>query len=326
VSLESILGPVTALCLSIHAGYGCRHSGACCSQWTVPAEAHVVEFVRARGVRTADSASQPFVEGGEGETTTRIAHGQRGTCVFRVDDRCSIHAAGGADALPVACRHYPRVVLRDARGTLISFSHYCPTAAAMLFAGVDPRIIDTPDRLGIAEPIEGLDARDALPPLLRPDMLMDIDGYAAWEGSVIRTLAKAHDAGRALAVVADATERVRFWSPSARTLREAVADAFDKADESARIAHAPLPAELERGVLNYLAARTFGNWVAYQGRGLRTIVAWLHACHDVLRAFIEDEPEPSRETVTNAIRSTDLLMLHTIDSQAFADAVISLER
>lgn len=326
MTANPILEPVSALCLSIHATYECRHSGACCSQWTVPAEAHVVEFVRTAALRPAGATHQPFIQGGDGDSGTRIAHDHRGTCVFRVDHRCSIHATGGAKALPVACRHYPRVVLRDGRGTLVSLSHYCPTAASMLFDSVRPRIVDAPDSLRIVEPIEGLDARDALPPLLRPDMLMDIEGYAAWETCVIRTFARGCDAAEALAVVADATERVRFWSPSSRPLREAVADAFDMAASNARTLHPRLPPDLERGILNYLAARAFGNWIAYQGRGLRTIVAWLHACHDALRATIGDEGAPTRATVTNAIRSTDLWMLHTIDSQAFANAAVSGER
>ena len=34
---------------------------------------------------------------------------------------------------------------------------------------------------------------------------------------------------------------------------------------------------------NYLAARVFANWIAYQGRGLRSIVEWLRTCAAIVR-------------------------------------------
>ena len=44
-------------------------------------------------------------------------------------------------------------------------------------------------------------------------------------------------------------------------------------------------------IANYLAARLFGNWVAYQGHGLRSVVAWVRACYDVLRVIaMADRP------------------------------------
>ncbi|HXG56051.1 MAG TPA: hypothetical protein VNJ03_11795 [Vicinamibacterales bacterium] len=262
--------------------------------------------------------------------------------------------------MPVSCRHYPRVILRDGRGTLIAMSHYCPTAASLLFEDVPPLVVHAAGKLTITEPVEGMDARDALPPLLRPGMLTDLEGYSAWEAAAVDTFAGARDAARALDVLGAATERVRGWTPSDGPLANAVRQAFDAAATNGRgdspgaealvdvgwDVHAgfavvgslaketpgrhshrygPLPLDLERAVARYLAARVFGNWISYQGRGLRTIVAWLHACHDVLRASIAEHETPTHEQVLSAIRSTDFLMLHTIDSQAFSLAAIPVE-
>src|SRR4051812_31188677 len=94
-------------CLNVHAPYRCRHAGACCrASWTIPFEDGTI------AARTPDNG-----------------------CIF-LDGRsglCSIHRDGGAQALPVTCRVFPRIVLQDARGTFISLSHFCPTAAALLF-------------------------------------------------------------------------------------------------------------------------------------------------------------------------------------------------
>ena len=42
---------MTAFCLDLHARYQCRHAGACCESWTVPAEPEVVALVRTRHLR-----------------------------------------------------------------------------------------------------------------------------------------------------------------------------------------------------------------------------------------------------------------------------------
>jgi hypothetical protein len=82
----------------------------------------------------------------------------------------------------------PRVALADARGIRITLSHFCPTAAGLLFDDTPLRIVAAPERLSLSGTIEGLDATDALPPLLRPGMLMDFDGCDAWERHAIEKL------------------------------------------------------------------------------------------------------------------------------------------
>src|SRR5262245_2519115 len=126
---------MTAFCLDMHAGYRCQHAGACCTAgWTIPAEPPVVHAVeahfRAAGRLFVTSTSSP-------DDPAMVALTTRGACVFydQAHDRlCAIHRELGAEYLPSACRHFPRVVLTDDRGTFVSLSHFCPTAAALLFA------------------------------------------------------------------------------------------------------------------------------------------------------------------------------------------------
>ena len=267
-------------------------------------------------------------------------------------------------ALPVSCRHYPRVVLRDPRGTLLSFSHYCPTAAALLFQNEPVRTVAAGSSVSIREPVEGLDARDALPPLIHPGMLADIAGYDAWERSVIDTLTRSPQVSRALDVIGAATEDVRRWTPAHGALANTIAAAFTAASERTidrawssaeldivrtlnrgevaletppdleRAWQALAPPErvdLHRPIGHYVAARAFANWIAYQGHGLRTVVAWLRACHDVLRSVTLSRAASTRrplarEDLLESIRLADMVMLHTIDSHAFSRAAAVFEK
>ena len=354
---------VRTYCLSLHASYGCRHSGACCSAWTVPAEPHVIAIVRDRKLRPS-GGGPVFIPEARGSGPPHIAHGVDGGCVFRERRRCTIHREAGEMALPVSCRHYPRVVLRDPRGTLVSFSHYCPTAAALLFQDEPVRTVAAGSSVSIREPVEGLDARGALPPLIHPGMLADLDGYDAWERTVIDTLMCAPHLSRALDVIASATEEVRRWTPADGALTKTVTAAFTAASESTirgawssaaldivgtlnrgevtldkhqdleiawqRLAP-PERVDLHRPVANYLAARAFANWVAYQGHGLRTVVAWLRACHDVLRSVALSRAASTLRPLApvdllESIRVTDMVMLHTIDSHAFSRAAAVFEK
>jgi hypothetical protein len=86
----------------------------------------------------------------------------------------------------------------------------------------------------------------------------------------------------------------------------------------------------EFAIRNYLAARLFGNWMAYQGRGLRSIVQWLRTAFAVFRNELARRcavsgSQVTRTDVVEAIRATDLLLLHTIDSEALAHDFARLE-
>ena len=351
-----------AACLSFHAGYCCRHSGECCrAGWDVEVEPHIVDAVRAGRVLPVISTPVPFeplVEG-DGLAPSRTHNGD---CGFHHHDRCSLQESGSEAMLPSACRHFPRVFLRDGRGLLLTLSHFCPTAASLLFDPGDVSIVEAPCSLMIAEPIEGLDAREALPPLLRPGLLTDVDGYAAWERVVVQTFVETLDVSLALSRIEAATECVRSWVPAHGSLSDAVMDAFSagqtdsldpalsKPFELVRELTGPHPLMevpagfvptwerirragddmLQQPLRRYLAASAFGNWIAYRGKGLRSIVAWLHACHDVLRVQIvrhlAERSSIAREDLIDPIRMADYIMIHTVDSLAFGRAAAAFEQ
>jgi hypothetical protein len=350
-------------CLSIHAAYRCRHSGDCCQAgWDIDIEPHIVEAVTSGRIIPLSSTAAPFVARPDdtgGMTPARTADGW---CGFRNDHRCSLQEAGGEAMLPSACRHFPRVILRDGRGTLLTLSHFCPTAAAGLFDDRPLAIVETGPPLAPKEPIEGLDARDALPPLVRPGMLSDIEGYGAWEEAVIREFAGVVSAPRALERIAAATESVRGWTPGRGALADVVAEAFAGArgepvhedlseafgvirevtgphpllrvDDGFVDAWTALEASagqmLRRPVANYMAACAFGNWTAYRGQGLRTIVAWLRGCYDVLRLQIVRQGRSAGRLdaagLTESFRMADFIVVHNVPSTEFGRAAAAFEQ
>ncbi len=365
---ETVMGSdPTAFCLSVHAEYRCRHSGACCTAgWAIPVEAPAYEAIRAHfvqrgGERALFRTGGPLPEG----AAAMLNLGADGGCVFfdaGGGRLCRVHRELGPQALPNACRQFPRVVLRDGRGTLISFSHYCPTAASMLAATARITIVPAPATIAIDGDAEGLDARDALPPLLAPGMLMDLASYEAWERRAIDILANGDvPAAAAIAAIADASRRIQDWRPGREPLLAAVEREFaiaraaeadeDLVADAARFASAvaAVPEDLrpaaldgdvgrawtqvaswwpavDRAVRAYLAARVFGNWIAYHGRGLHAIVEYLRVCLSVLKleAARQQARTASGEsaspwpTATAALRNSDLLLVHLTDPKELA--------
>lgn len=263
--------------------------------------------------------------------------------------------------LPSACRHFPRILLVDARGCLLTLSHYCPTAAAHLVDGGAISIVEARSPLALAGEVEGLDAREVLPPLLRPGMLMDVADYGRFETACLRTLGEGVDAGISLQRIASAGEDIRTWRPGDEPLASRIDRAFDRArpggDTSAlsrgfeltRSLTGPHPHMdvhphfasrwteisrtggdvLQQVLARYLAAATFGNWMAYRGQGLRSTVEWLRACYDILRVQIVREADhpstSSRDALIRALGAADYLTVHTVDSLAFGRAVVTCE-
>ena len=263
-------------CLNIHAPYRCQHVGACCrASWTIPFEDGTIAARDARGACT-------FLDGTNG--------------------LCSVHRAGGIHALPVTCRMFPRIVLQDARGTFISLSHFCPTAASLLFdASGDVAIVDAPPALADVGVLDGLDAREAWPPLLRPGVLMDLESYGAWERRALTVLTSGDTAPRdALAALADVTARIAAWTPGSGELLDEVHIGFD-----ALGAYVADTSRDRAAVKRWLAARLFGAWIAYQGDGLAATIAYLRSCLQTL----EGELAVDGATL-EAIRRSDLRIVH----------------
>jgi Fe-S-cluster containining protein len=315
--------------LSIHADYGCRHSGACCTAgWDIPveltlyrtlADAHKAGRLTARDPFVVDSTLPQGV-------SAMVRHESSGPCVFFERDArlCEIHRVLGEGALPAACRHFPRVALRDGRGTFVTLSHFCPTAAASLLRGDVPlEIVKAPPAFPDID-YDGLDAVDALPPLLHPRMLMDLEGYAAWETHMVRRFAVDATPESALDALARDVEDLRRWRPGGAALAEVIAALPPRAPDR-RLSADPALGRFSAPVCRYLAARAFANWCAYQGHGLRTILRSLEASLDVLkgeiaRACAAAERPLDQQLFIEAVRATDLLLVYRSSREQLAQA------
>jgi Fe-S-cluster containining protein len=380
-----MIGVMPARCLSVHASYRCRHSGECCSGvFPIPAEPRVVELVRRLGIggqppaelipaTPRSLADLPAEAGSNGDVYPPefLATRPDGRCVFwspAENGSCAIHRQAGPDALPSACRHFPRAILHDGRGVFLSLSHFCPTAAGLLFEDGPLAIVEAAAPLAIGGPIEPFEADGTLPPLLRPGVLTDLDGYDAWERECVRLFAL-DDLSHAAALdrIAAATETVRTWKPGAVPLQASVTEAFRQRDgehtppphldeaaclalvNAAGLIRAGCPiqrsptfddewerhvaatwSEFDRPIARYLAARLFGHRIAYECRGLRSIVEWLRVSlavlrHEAARLASAAGVVLTRNLCVEAVRAADLLLVHRVDTAALARGLEPIE-
>jgi Fe-S-cluster containining protein len=319
--------------LTVHAGYRCHDSGACCSAgWAIPVEVSIhrtLDAALASGrLRTARSPSTaPFVDADlPAELARLLATDAGGACVFHDPElrHCAIHAALGAEAKPLSCRAFPRIIVDDPRGRAVSLSHYCPSALDLLF---EPGPIALAHHAPEADDdsVEGLDARDALPPALRDDALIDWESLTMWD----RVVAGAFDAAATPEAALDWLWRgydlLRRWrlddgplvdhlARVATRLRLASSDDEGVsiprvgADRLVVAVHGAIPASLRpalpgppaavelsatidyawrrssQPLRRYLAARAHACWPLYQGDGLRTQLRYLDATLALTRA------------------------------------------
>lgn len=322
---------MTYFWLNVHVGYACRHSGACCtSGWPIP-----VESVRAAAIENAVTRDRvPLglerwltpVSNAPTDVAGTIALGPGGHCVFfeARGPGCAIH-----HVKPAACRHFPYVCLIDQRGIHVTLSHYCPTAAAMLFEHQDAiAVVEGPPPLVEVELLEGLDARESLPPECDADTagsrirdpgsrrLMSFDEFAAWERDEV------------------ARAEIDMLQPDDERL-------FDHARSAVPLPWTwpPAPTDFEAawwalaapswpgfaGVLQrYAAAKIFASWAAYDDAGLAAVRQAARVASAVLRVECARRCRQAgraldRELLTEAIRQSDLLLVHYADpSQLFA--------
>ena len=319
--------------LSIHADYRCRHSGACCTaDWDVPVEASLYRSLnealdagRLAAASPAANGDRPLLADGDPEEATAIvARTPAGDCVFyhRPSGLCVVHRDIGEPMLPATCRHFPRLAVRDPRGTFVSLSHYCPTAVASLFREDVPlAIVENPPAFPERD-YDGLTVGpDDWPPLLRPSTLADLEGYDAWERHMVSRCAEpASGAETVIATLQRDAQIVRAVKPgegesiagAIAALPEGVVSALPPATLAESLARhmevmnavpdtwRPQPDEAglegiylefvrqewprwQRTLKRYVAAKAFASWTAYQGRGLLTVVCGLDAALALVR-------------------------------------------
>jgi Fe-S-cluster containining protein len=355
--------------LAFHALYRCRHAGVCCtSGWTIPVEAPLYRSLKSAlewgqlrpdGLHRVDDLFEPVTDLPDREPVV-LRRKPDGSCVFFERGRgnlCAIQRQIDHAHLPSACRHFPRVAVIDPRGTFVTLSHVCPTAARMLLEEVAGEVVTSGPVIEHHLALEGLDARDALPPLIRPDLLWNWDGWDRWErGSVALLARNDRSIEGSLGALLQAVRAVRTWGPSDGPLEDAVAVALEAAVAPAEplalsdasllrlcsAVEASIPAALKpsglavnptfdvpgwdrwRGpVGRYLSARAFANWVGYYGADLHTWFASVLSAYAVLRACaaarIADGGAPEDpEVLLQALADADRLVVHLASAPALA--------
>ena len=344
---------VPVFSLSIHADYRCRHSGACCTaDWDVPVE---VTLYRTLDEALTSARLVPAAQPDEGEggpplivehdlpagAAAMVARTSSGDCVFyhRHSGLCVIHRDVGEAMLPATCRNFPRLAVRDKRGTFISLTHYCPTAAASLFRDVPVEIVASPPAFPEAE-YDGLVITDEdWPPLLRPNVLADAASYTAWERhmvsrcadpvlspeTVVTTLerdarivravtpATGESIVRAVAelpgcgVPADVPETLDGSLEHLADVIAAVPEKWRPEPDTHRldVIYArdvrPLWSGWNPALKRYLAAKAFASWTAYQGRGFLTIVRGLDAALALVRVEAARQCRDSQRSLDAAL-------------------------
>jgi len=215
--------------LGFHADYRCRSTGACCSSgWEIPvappAEARL-RAALASGALRVDAPGVPlFRSRRELPDGARVVFGldAHGRCAFLEPGTrlCAVHRQVGVAALPPSCRQFPRIALLTPVGTFLTLSHYCPTAAGQLFREDDvPSIAADPSAFPACEPWEGLDARQAWPPLLKPGVLLGWDGYVLWQEQAVGLLLRGGQTPEAaVAALRLRANRACEWTASKGTL------------------------------------------------------------------------------------------------------------
>jgi Fe-S-cluster containining protein len=323
---------MTTFWLSTHLPYACRHSGVCCSsRWPVPIErdraARVQHAIDSGMVAVHPSAWLQPDPRAPSDVAGMLALQPSGACVFHqphvqpgahaqsgaAGGRCLVHAMR-----PASCEHFPFVCVTDPRGVHVSLSHYCPTAAELLFTATAPVTVVAGHavRAGGREP-EGLDARESLPPVAddpaaRSPRLMDWDEVTRWELELITTLA---------------TDRRVPGDPDLRLFGAAVASVppplgwpapIDGTVRVWRERVAPAWSAWSAVVGRYLAARAHASWAMCLGRGPADVMCAVAVARAVLqveavRACADTRACLDGERLKHAIRNTDLLLLHYAD-------------
>jgi Fe-S-cluster containining protein len=317
---------MTAFWLSTHLSYACRHSGVCCSsRWPIP-----IERDRAARVQRAIESGEVAVQA-EGwlrpapdappSVAGMLALQASGACVFHRRHPRPIAAAGGCVVhamRPASCEHFPLVCVTDPRGVRVSLSHYCPTAAELLFTETSPlTIVAGRAVLPDGRAPEGLDAREALPPVddarsASGPRLMDWDDVSRWEQALVTTLGNDREVPGEpdLQLFEDAVASV----PPALVWPAAI-------DGTVRVWHervAPAWGSWTAVAGRYLAARAHASWAMCLGNGPADVMRAVAVARTVLqveavRACAEAGAGLDRERLKHAIRRADLLLLHYAD-------------
>lgn len=329
--------------LNAHATWACRHSGACCTAgWSIPVEPRIRRLVQADWLLPDDSGACPQYDRPSGLCRIHRDHGEAmlpESCHHfprraLVDDRGTF----------VALSHYcptAAALLLDGTAPLTIETRPPAFPQTRAYEGLDatgewPPLL-RPDTLFDAasfelwerylvesigqsesDPLDTLHQAAAVAEALR-GWTADAGALAEWTGACVR------------GAPADADTRTRYAAFAAPDIYQFVCatvpdgvngptPSLTGPDTDLRLV-APTWRTYARLVNRYLGARAFASWTAYQSRGVRTQMAELFVTLAVLRvecgrACAAAQRGLDRERLGEAVRATDLLLVHLADRQA----------
>jgi len=306
--------------LNFQLPYQCRHSGMCCSSgWPIPVEQSRVAAIDETVARDViPLRAVPWLV-----STPNLPDDVAGTLALRDNAHCVFFEAGKPgcaihDVKPASCAHFPFVCLFDGRGVHVALSHYCPTSTSLLFEHSGPiEIVEGPSPIPALDMIEGLDAREALPPLYpgSREQLMSFEELTAWERDRVAraTIEELQDDDVAL------FDRARAAVPSPLSWPEAPA----RIESIFFSMVAPSWPKFADVLTRYAAAKAFASWSLYLGDGVETAAETSRIAHAVLRVECSRQCRAfgrplDRELLSNAIEQSDLLLLHYADPERLA--------
>jgi len=294
----------------------------CTSGWPIPVERARVGAIDDRiAGNIIPLRAQPWLT-----TAANLPEDVAGTLALRDNAHCVFFEARGSgcaihDVKPSSCAHFPFVCLFDQRGVHVNLSHYCPTSTALLFEHRGPiEILEGPSPLPAIEMLEGLDASEALPPVMpgAGGRLMSFDELDMWQRERV-TRARIDELQDD---DVSAFDRARAAVPAPLSWPEA-----PDQPESLWYSHvAPAWPHFEDVLTRYAAAKAFASWSLYLGDGAGAAESSARLAHAVLRVECARQclafGRPlDRELLSNAIEQTDLLLVHYADPEALAASV-----
>jgi len=294
----------------------------CTSGWPIPVERARVEAIEsAIANNVIPLRVEPWLTG-----AANLPEDVGGTLALRDNGHCVFFEAGGSgcaihDVKPSSCAHFPFVCLFDQRGVHVNLSHYCPTSTSLLFEHHGRiEIVEGPPPLPDIELLEGLDASEALPPVMpgASKRLMSLDELDAWQrDQVARARIDELQADDAAAF-----DRARAAVPSPLSWPEAP----EQLESLWYSQVAPAWPHFESVLRRYAAAKAFASWSLYFGEGVGAAASTARLAHAVLRIECARQCRAfgrplDRELLSNAIQQSDLLLVHYADPEALAAGV-----
>ena len=306
--------------LNFQLSYACRHSGLCCtSGWPIPVEQpNVAAIEETITSQVIPLRVEPWLVTGPGlpdDVAGTLALRDNAHCVFFEAGRpgCAIH-----EIKPASCAHFPFVCLFDQRGVHVALSHYCPTTTALLFEHDGPiAIVEGPSPIGDLDMLEGLDAREGLPPLRAGsrELLMTFDELTDWQRDQIAgaKMEELHADDAALFDRARASVPTPLSWPEAPNELESIWFSMV----------APSWPRFDDVLTRYAAAKAFASWSLYLGDGVEAAARTARIARAVLRIECARQCRAfgrplDRELLSNAVQQSDLLLVHYADPETLA--------